>query len=83
MRKRLFTPEELIALGFIEQTRGELDAGDYYRFWTLRKNNSELSFTYEYNAANKWQCGIVDLNCETLLGRAITKQDVQILIELM
>lgn len=83
MNKPLFTIEELLKLGFKEYPCSELDNGDYYRWWFLRKNNCKLEITYEYTKENEFISCYVEINNEQLKGRTLTQKDIHFLIEIM
>lgn len=83
MKKQPFKIKELFKLGFIELTGSTLDSGDYYRWWQLKKNDSNICITYEYNEDNTFSLGYVEFNEETLKGREITRKDIELLIEIM
>ena len=83
MKQPILNEQELKDFGFKENKRGQLDNGDFYTWYSYRKNNSEITITYEYEANNVFISGYVDFNCEVLKGRQLTKADLQILIEIM
>lgn len=83
MKKQLFTPEELITLGFVELQGDELDNKDYYRWWKFHKNDSALYLTYQYSSKHEFQLGYFEFNGSILNGRHLTNDDVKLLIEIM
>lgn len=83
MKTEIFTKSELLAFGFRKQGQGELDDGDYYTWYSFRKNYSEITITYEYDKNQKFISGHVDFNCETLKGRLLTSRDIKTLIEII
>lgn len=83
MKKPIFTIDELKKLLFVEIEPGQLDHGEYYRWWAFHKNDSELHITYEYSARHQFLLGYVEFNGEKLKGREITVEDIKFLIELM
>ena len=83
MKKQPFTIDELLKLGFKEYQGDTFDNDDYYRWWFLRKNNSKLEITYDYNKENEFTGWTLEINHEELKGRILTKKDVQFLIEIM
>ncbi|WP_220764342.1 hypothetical protein [Flavobacterium sp. UMI-01] len=83
MEKEIFTIEELLSMGFKEQTGDELDNGGYYRWWETVKHHSSIDITYEYDAAGNFTSGYVEISGHVLNGRPVTKSDVQLLLEIM
>lgn len=83
MKIEVLKLDELKELGFVYQGKEYLDNEDFYRWWTLQKNDSEISITYEYTSKYKFTTGHIELNGEQLKGRDIQKKDVEFLIELM
>ena len=83
MKKPVLKLEELSELNFISLSKEYLENGDFYRYWSFRKNDSEIQITYEFNSKFKFINGYVDFNCEKLNGREITKEDIKLLIEIM
>jgi len=83
MKKPILELTELIDLGFICQGRNNLENGDFYRWWSYHKNDSQIDITYEFNSKFKFISGYVDFNCEKLKGRELTKKDIELLIEIM
>lgn len=83
MKKPILEFSELAALGFRKQQSCKLENGDYYYCIVFRKNDNEISITYEYDSNNNFIGGYVDFNCEKLSGRELTKKDIQLLIEIM
>ncbi|MBF2024351.1 hypothetical protein [Flavobacterium psychrophilum] len=83
MTKPILEQSELEDLGFNFKGRLPLDNGDFFRWWSFRKNDSEIHITYEFNKKDEFISGYVDFNCEKLKGRLLTKKDIQLLIEIM
>lgn len=83
MIKPVLEQSELDDLGFNFKGRLPLDNKDFFRWWSFRKNDSEIHITYEFNSKNEFISGYVDFNCEKLKGRQITKEDIKLLIEIM
>ena len=42
------TEKELLQRGFIFQSKGDLDDGDYYKWWKLKIRDIDLVFIVEY-----------------------------------
>lgn len=83
MKKPILELVELEELGFISQGKQPLDNGDFFRWWILKKNDSELHITYEFNSKFEFVSGYVDFNAEKLKGKELTKKDIEFLIEIM
>jgi hypothetical protein len=83
MKKPILTIDQFYSFGFKYQGKEYLENGDFYRWWKLEKNESELHITYEFDAKFNFTTGYVDFNCEKLSGRELTKEDIQMLIEIM
>lgn len=81
--KEYFTIEWLVNTGFKELDGDTLDNGDYYRWWQLNKNDSNIFITYEYTKDGKISGGYIEFNGETLKGKILTKKDIKLLIEIM
>lgn len=83
MKNPILNEQELLEFGFKEHKKGMLDNGDFYTWYSYRKNNSEITITYEYESNRSFISGYVDFNCEKLSGRELTKKDLQMLKEIM
>jgi hypothetical protein len=83
MKQPILNEKQLKDFGFISNGKGELDDGDFYEWFSFRKNHSEITITYEYDKNKKFISGHVDFNCEILKGRPITSKDLQILRQIM
>lgn len=83
MKTPILNEQELKEFGFKEQEKGQLDNGDFYAWYSYRKNYSEITITYEYEANRKFISGYVEFNSEVLKGRPVTKKDLQFLKEIM
>lgn len=83
MKKPLLELDELKELGFQSIGKEPLENGDFYRWWVFYKNDCEMHITYEFNEKFDFIGGYIELNGEKLKGRELTKQDIQLLIELM
>ena len=83
MKKAVLELEELNELGFVYQGKEYLDDGDFYRWWSFRKNESEICITYEFSSKYEFTGGTIEFNGEQLKGCEIQKKDVEFLIELM
>ena len=42
------TEKELLQRGFIFQSKGEMENGEYYKWWKLKIRDIDLMFTVEY-----------------------------------
>lgn len=74
---------KIVDLGFKELKGDTLDNGDYYRWWKLDKNDSNITITYEYTKEGKCLEGYIEFNGEKLKCKILTKQDINLLIEIM
>ncbi len=83
MKKPILSLDELKELGFAYLGKEPLDGGDFYRWWSLKKNDSEIQITYEFNAKYEFTSGYVEFNGETLKGRELTTEDLKLLIDIM
>ena len=83
MEEMIFTPEELIKMGFIFNYRFPFEEGGHYEVYEFKKNESEIEVTYEYNQNGTFNNGCIEFNGSVLKGRAITAKDVELLKELM
>lgn len=83
MKIEVLKLDELKELGFVYQGKQYLDDGDFYRWWSFSKNQSEMCITYEFSSKYEFTNGYVEFNGEQLKGREIQKKDVEFLIELM
>jgi hypothetical protein len=83
MKKPILELSEIKSLGFINKGNHDLDDGEFYRWWSFTKNDSEISITYEFNKKFDFLTGSIDFNGEELKGRTLTKKDIQLLIEIM
>ena len=83
MKKPILELKDLSELNFISIGKEPLENGDFYRWWSFRKNDSEIQITYEFNSKFEFINGYVDFNCEKLKGRELTKDDIKLLIEIM
>ena len=43
------TEKELLERGFIFQSKGEMENGEYFKWWKLKTRDIDLMFTVEYN----------------------------------
>jgi hypothetical protein len=83
MKKQILRLVEFRNLGFEYQGTRPLDNDDFFRWWILKKNDSELHITYEYNSRSEFTGGCVDFNCEKLQGKELKKKDIEFLIRIM
>lgn len=83
MKKILFTPLELEALGFVSTDKYPFEDGGHYETFELIKGNSKIAITYEWNQAGTFLTGYVEFNEDKLQGREITAKDIELLKELM
>lgn len=77
------TPEELLALGFVEKQPRFFEEEFSYDWHTIAKNDCELSVTTEYDLNNVAQLQYVEFNGEKLQEAAGTKFALEFLIKLM
>lgn len=78
-----FKLSELEDNGFQFSDQGMLDGEDYYKTYSLSKNESELSVTHEYDAWGDTTAEIIEFNATTLKGTKPTWKDLKTLIEIM
>lgn len=83
MKKPILSLDELKELGFACLGKEPLDCGDFYRWWSLKKNDSEIHITYEFNAKYEFTSGYIEFNGEILKGRELTTEDLKLLIDIM
>lgn len=83
MKKPFLKLKDIKTLGFEYLGKEYLEDGDFYRWWKLQKNDSEIHITYSFKSNSDFQSGYVELNGEMLKGRELTKQDIERLIEIM
>ena len=83
MKKPFLKLEDIETLGFEYLGKEYLEDGDFYRWWKLQKNDSEIHITYSFKSNLDFQSGYVEMNGEMLKGRELTKQDIERLIEIM
>ena len=57
MKKPILSLDELKELGFAYLGKEPLDGGDFYRWWSLKKNDSEIHITYGFNANYEFTSG--------------------------
>lgn len=78
-----FKPSELEDNGFNLTDEGMLDGEDYYKTYSLSKNESELSITHEYDAWGDPTAEIIEFNTATLMGQKPTWKELKSIIEIM
>lgn len=83
MKKILFTPLELEALGFVSTDQFPFEDGGHYETFELNKGSSKIAITYEWQPDGTFLTGYVEFNEGRLEGRTITTQDIELLRELM
>ena len=83
MKKPVLQLEKIIELGFISKGKEYLENGDFYRWWSFKKNDSEIEITYTFNDKFEFIHGYIEINGETLKGRDLTKKDIIMLIEII
>lgn len=83
MKRLLFTPDQLKALGFVFNYQHPMEDGGHYKVYDLNIQESEISITYEFNEDGSFLSGYVEFNGTILKGREITFKDVELLKELM
>ena len=75
------TEKELLELGFIFQSKGDLDDGDYYKWWKLKIIDIDLMFTVEYTDKGDEITSYWEVNDHTLNNPS--KEDVLNLIRIL
>jgi len=83
MKKQLITFMGLKIMNFEPSKSKAMNGGDYYQDFVLKKNDSELCITYEFNAEKQFINGNVSFNGQSLKGREINIKDITNIIELM
>jgi hypothetical protein len=83
MKKPILTLKELKELEFTYNGKHPLDDGDFFQYWSFRKNDSEIHVTYEFSENWIFSNGFVDFNSEKLKGKELTKSDIEFLITIM
>jgi hypothetical protein len=81
--KPTFKLSELEDNGFQLTDEAMLDGEDYYKTYSLSKNESELSVTHEFDAWGDPTAEIVQFNHATMMGEKPTWKDLKTLIEIM
>jgi hypothetical protein len=81
--KPTFKLSELEDNGFQLTDEAMLDGEDYYKTYSLSKNESELSVTHEFDAWGDPTNEIVEFNSTELKGTKPTWKDLKTLIEIM
>jgi hypothetical protein len=81
--KPTFKLSELEDNGFQLTDEAMLEGEDYYKTYSLSKNESELSVTHEFDAWGDPTAEIVEFNSTELKGKKTTWKDLKTLIEIM
>ena len=73
--------KELLKLGFIFQSKGEMENGEYFKWWKLKIRDIDLMFTIEYNAEGDEITSYWEVDEHTLKNP--TKDDILNLIRIL
>ena len=75
------TEKELLERGFIFQSKGEMENGEYYKWWKLKRRDIDLMFTVEYTDKGNEITSYWGVNDHTLKNP--TKDDILNLIRIL
>ena len=75
------TEKELLERGFIFQSKGEMENGEYFKWWKLKIRDIYLIFTVEYNDKGDEITSYWEVNEHTLKNP--TKDDILNLIRIL
>ena len=75
------TEKELLERGFIFQSKGEMENGEYFKWWKLKIRDIYLIFTVEYNDKGDEITSYWEVN-EHILKNS-TKDDILNLIRIL
>ena len=75
------TEKELLERGFIFQSKGEMENGEYFKWWKLKIRDIYLIFTVEYNDKGDEITSYWEINDQTLKNS--TKDDILNLIRIL
>ena len=73
--------KELLERGFIFQSKGEMENGEYFKWWKLKIRDIYLIFTVEYNDKGDEITSYWEVNEHTLKNP--TKDDILNLIRIL
>ena len=75
------TKKELLERGFIFQSKGKMENGEYFKWWKLKIRDIYLIFTVEYNDKGDEITSYWEINDQTLKNS--TKDDILNLIRIL
>lgn len=75
------TEKELLERGFIFQSKGEMENGEYFKWWKLKIRDIYLIFTVEYTDKGDEITSYWEVNDQTLKNP--TKDDILNLIRIL
>ena len=75
------TEKELLERGFIFQSKGEMENGEYFKWWKLKIRDIYLIFTVEYTDKGDEITSYWEVNEQTLKNP--TKDDILNLIRIL
>ena len=75
------TEKELLERGFIFQSKGKMENGEYFKWWKLKIRDIYLIFTVEYNDKGDEITSYWEVNEHTLKNP--TKDDILNLIRIL
>ena len=75
------TEKELLERGFIFQSKGEMENGEYFKWWKLKIRDIYLIFTVEYTDKGDEITSYWEVNDQTLKNP--TKNDILNLIRIL
>ena len=78
---RIMTEKELLERGFIFQSKGEMENGEYFKWWKLKIRDIDLIFTVEYTDKGDEITSYWEVNDQTLKNP--TKDDILNLIRIL
>ena len=73
--------KELLKLGLIFQSKGEMENGEYFKWWKLKIRDIDLMFTIEYTDKGDEITSYWEVNEHTL--KNTTKDDILNLIRIL
>ena len=75
------TEKELLERGFIFQSKGEMENGEYFKWWKLKIRDIDLMFTVEYTDKGDEITSYWEVNDQTIKNP--TKDDILNLIRIL
>ena len=75
------TEQELQEYGFIFQSKGNLESGEYYKWWKLKIRDISIYYTIEYTAENDIITSYWEVNDHKLNNPS--KDDILTLIRIL